>query len=213
MRGIFGTIATIGTLTLALGGTTYAQEAAGPGAGRWEVSAFPGGGIFFTQGNRDGASDFGEYALGASGTYNINRWIGAEGEIGGGIGIRQNLGFGGTSRPDTKPPHTLAYNGNVVYSFLGSDRALVPYATGGVGGLTVFSRSGTESLGVTSNETFFTGNVGGGIKWFATPHWGVRADYRFFAIKSKDDAPVFFGLNETRYGHRIYGGIIFTGGK
>jgi hypothetical protein len=42
---------------------------------------------------------------------------------------------------------------------------------------------------------------------------GIRADYRFIGIKSKDGAPAFFGLTETRYGHRIYGGIVLTGGR
>jgi hypothetical protein len=28
-------------------------------------------------------------------------------------------------------------------------------------------------------------------------------------VKSKDDAPAFFG-QETRYGHRIYGGVLLN---
>lgn len=143
----------------------------------------------------------------------MNRWIGIEGEVGGGISVKQDLSFGGASRPDAKVPHTLAYNGNLVFSPGGSDRAVVPYITGGAGGLTVFTRDDVTSLGVSNDETFFTGNAGGGVKWFATNHLGLRADYRFIAVRSRDDAPAFFGLNETRYGHRVYGGVVLTGGR
>ena len=62
------------------------------------------------------------------------------------------------------------------------------------------------SLGINQTETFFTGNVGGGVKWYAG-RWGLRGDYRFIGVQSKDDAPEFFG-QETRYGHRVYGAII-----
>jgi hypothetical protein len=47
------------------------------------------------------------------------------------------------------------------------------------------------------------------LKWFASRHWGVRADYRLFRVKQKDTAPAFFG-QENRYGHRVYGGVVLT---
>ncbi len=215
MKTITRTFAILAALTLAGAGTVSAQsqETGSAGAGRWEVSAFPGGGIFFTKGSDGTAPDFGEYALGASAAFNVNRWLGVEGEIGGGVSVQQDLSFRGATLRDTKVPHTLAYNGNVVFNPFGSDRSVVPYVTGGAGGLTIFSRDAVAQLGVARDETFFTGNVGGGIKWFASRHLGLRADYRFIAIQSKDDAPAFFGLDETRYGHRVYAGIVLTGGK
>src|SRR5215471_6882196 len=49
--------------------------------------------------------------------------------------------------------------------------------------------------------------IGGvGVKWF-TGRWGLRGDYRFIAVQSKDSAPAFFG-QETRYGHRVYGAVL-----
>jgi hypothetical protein len=84
----------------------------------------------------------------------------------------------------------------------------VPYVTGGVGGLTVFDKA---TLGIADRETFLTGNVGGGLKWF-NGRWGLRADYRFITVRSKDDAPAFFGA-ETRYGHRVYGGLLLNVGR
>ena len=38
----------------------------------------------------------------------------------------------------------------------------------------------------------------------------ARADYRFFAVKGTDTAPEFFAHTATRYGHRVYGGILLT---
>ena len=79
----------------------------------------------------------------------------------------------------------------------------MPYVTGGVGGLSLLETAG---LGINQTETFLTGNVGGGLKWYAG-RWGLRADYRFVGVQSKDDAPEFFG-QDTRYGHRVYAGVI-----
>ena len=85
------------------------------------------------------------------------------------------------------------------------DASAGPVVTGGVGGLSVFKK---ESLGIPENDTFFTSNVGGGVSWYAG-RWGLRGDYRFIAVRSKDDAPAFFG-QETRYGHRVYGGVLLN---
>ena len=179
-----------------------AQES-GAIAGRAEVSAFPGGGILFTEASS--GPDFGNYALGGSFTYNFNRFVGLEAEGGGTFGIDQKLDLRGGQR-SAEPPNTLAYNGNAVVYPIGNNHAAVPYATGGVGGLTLFERA---SVGVSDRTTFLTGNVGGGLKYYFNDRWGVRGDYRFFAVRSKDDAPSFFG-RETRYGHRVYGGLVFN---
>jgi len=84
---------------------------------------------------------------------------------------------------------------------------LVPYATSGVGGLTMFNKA---SLGINSNQTFLTGNVGGGLKWYApNGRWGLRGDYRFMVTQSQSTAPAFFG-QDKRYGHRVYVGAIIN---
>ena len=183
-------------------GRAHAQETA-PGPGTLEVTVIPGGGTFYTSG-ASGPS-FGSYNLGAGLTYNINRIVGIEGEVGGTIGDLQDLQFGGLSSSQ-KGPNQLNYTANVVLS-APTHTSVVPYATGGIGGLTTFDR---PALGITSRETFLTGNAGGGLKWYApNGRWGLRGDYRFLAVRSKDDAPVFFG-QETRYGHRVYGAVIIN---
>jgi hypothetical protein len=189
-------------------GTAYAQEGT-TGAGRVEVGAFPGGGMFFMQSNTGNEPDFGNYALAGSVTVNLSRWVGIEGEGGGSVGIRQRFNVAGNTFTEQRTPGMYAYNGNVVVHPGGSNRAVVPYATVGIGGLTLSPRGGVENLGIVNYETFLTGNVGGGLKWFSTRHFGVRGDYRFFMVRSKDTAPVFFG-NEDRYGHRVQAGLVFT---
>jgi hypothetical protein len=148
-------------------GNAYAQEA-GYGAGRVEIGAFPGGGIVFTESSKGNEPAFGNYALGASLTVNLNRWIGLEGEGGGTIGIHQSFNFNQTTFTNQRTPSMWAYSGNVVFNPGGSDRAMVPYASGGIGGLTLCPCGSVDNLGVTTYETYLTGNVGGGLKWFSS---------------------------------------------
>jgi hypothetical protein len=200
-------IALIATAAVSIG-TAYAQEP-GVGAGRVELGAFPVGGVFFGNADNTDGPNFGNYALGAGFTVNMNKWIGIEGEVGGGIGIRQNMTFNGALLTNQKTPHMLAYNGDLVVSVIGNDRAVSPYVVAGVGGLTLFSATNVVNLGILKNETYFTGNLGGGVKWFATPHVGLRGDARFIMVKNRDEAP-FFNRDENRYGARVYAGLLLT---
>ena len=58
------------------------------GAGRVEIGAFPGGGMFFMKSSNGNEPAFGNYALGGSLTVNLNRWVGLEGEGGGTLSDR-----------------------------------------------------------------------------------------------------------------------------
>ena len=192
------TVAAIGAAT-----PVFAQEAA-PGPGKVVISIIPAGATFFTEAkdNPNGPS-FGTYDLGGSVAVNFNRYVGIEGEVSGGIGVSQSLQVGSLSYDD-RSPNLLNYSGNLVIS-APNRSSVVPYLTGGVGGLTMFER---RPLIVGDAETFLTGNVGGGISWYAG-NWGIRGDYRFIAVQSKDDAPAFFG-REERYGHRVYAGVLLN---
>ena len=183
-------------------GSAYAQETT-PGPAKAEVTVIPGGWTFFT--SKDSQPSFGTYDLGGSFAYNFTRMVGVEGEVGGSIGIKQDLDMLQGVTLNVKTPNMASYIGNVIVNLPG--HSVVPYATGGVGGLTLFER---DILGIFDSDTFLTGNVGGGVKWYApNGRWGVRGDYRFQAVRSKDDAPEFFG-QETRYSHRVYGGLIIN---
>jgi hypothetical protein len=200
-------IAVLLTIVGVAGATqAYAQESAAAGPGPVVVTIIPGGATFFTEGTDAKGPSFGNYALGAGVTVNFNRFIGVEGEVSGALGITQNLTLpGGTS--NLRTPNLLNYSGNLVVS-APNRSSVVPYVTGGIGGASVFQK---ESLGILDTQTFLTSNVGGGVNWYAG-RWGLRGDYRFIALKSKNDAPAFFG-QETRYGHRVYGGVLLNVGR
>lgn len=191
---------------LAVAGPAAYAQSPSSGSRAVVITAIPGGATFFTKGKDTNEPSFGSYGLGGALEVRVNRFVGVEGEIGGGLGVTQDLDLpSGTSH--LKSPDQLNYSGNLVVSAV-SGGTLTPYVSGGVGGLTLFDK---PSLGIAGTETFFTSNVGGGLKWF-DGRWGLRADYRFIAVKSKDDAPAFFG-RETRYGHRIYGGVLINVGR
>jgi hypothetical protein len=187
-------------LSLMAAAPVFAQDVEPPAV---EVSLIPAGGTFFTA--KGSSPDFGNYTYGGAIAVNLSRFVGVEGEIGGSAGIAQDLALtGGTS--NLKTPNTLNYTGNIVVS-AATGGSLVPFVTGGIGGLTMFER---QELGIPDKETFLTGNIGGGLKWFApNGRWGVRGDYRFITVKSKDNAPAFFGP-DTRYGHRVYVGLVIN---
>jgi opacity protein-like surface antigen len=183
-------------------GGAYAQESS-PGPGLVEATYIPAGAAFFTA--KGDSPSFGNYGFGTAVTFNINRYVGVEGELGAMIATTSDLQFGNLSH-DIKSPNMLSYTVNAIVT-VWPGHAVVPYATGGAGGLTMFER---PELRVTSDETFLSGNVGGGVKWYAPNNrWGLRGDYRFAATRSKDDASAFFG-RDTRYVHRVYAALIIN---
>ena len=179
-----------------------AQEVT-PGPGKVEVTYIPAGAAFIT--SKGDSPSFGNYGFGTGATFNVNRYIGIEGELSALLSTTSSLQFGDLNS-NLKAPNMLSYTGNVIVSPW-TGHSLVPYAAGGLGGLTMFER---PEVGVTQDETFFSGNFGGGVKWYAPNNrWGLRGDYRFGVTKSKDDAPEFFG-QETRYVHRVYAAVIIN---
>lgn len=182
-------------------GRVFAQsESAGPST--LEVTLVPAGGTFFVA--KGSSPSFDNYGVGGALTYNITRIVGIEGQVGGSLGISQSLQFAG-SNGDIKSPNLVTYSGNVIISAPTSS-SIVPFVTGGVGGLTLLK---TTTLGVNDVITFLTGNVGAGVKWYASKRWGLRADYRFIAVQSRDAAPAFFG-HDSRYGHQISAGVVIN---
>ena len=171
-----------------------------------EITLIPGGSTVFTKNTDVSAPTFGSYQIGGAVAVNVNRVFGVEGEIGSSIGLAQDLDFGFSH--DIRTPDMLTYSGNLVVS-APTGTSLVPYVTGGVGGLSLFSR---EELGVNDTETLFATNVGGGVKWYAG-RWGLRADYRFLAVPSRDEVSAFGFGPERRYGHRVYGAVTLNVGR
>jgi hypothetical protein len=196
-------VAALITATALTAASHASAQELGTGPGTLEVTLIPAGGTFFV--SQNAAPSFGNYTLGGSVTYNVNRILGFEGEVNGSLGIAQNLAFGGPTT-NLKTPNTVDYTGNVVVS-APTHGSLVPYITGGVGGQTVLHRA---ELGIDRTQTFLTGNAGAGIKWYAANgRWGLRGDYRFIAARANDNTPAFFGP-DARFANRVYAGVILN---
>lgn len=180
----------------------YAQETT-PGPGVLEATVIPGG-VGFVQ-SKSGSPSFGNYGLGTAVTYNINRIIGVEGDVAAMISTTSGMQFGDLNG-HTKAPNFLNYNASAIVTAARLGPSVI-YGAGGIGGLTMFERA---DVGVTSDKTFLIGNAGGGVKWYApNSRWGLRGDYRFMFTRSNNDAPAFFG-QDSRYIHRVYGGLIIN---
>jgi hypothetical protein len=83
----------------------------------------------------------------------------------------------------------------------GSDRALVPYATAGLGGLTLSRHRGAPDVGISAYKNYLTGNLGGGLKYFVARMSG-SAGTMVFIVGDNKTAPAF-SAQRTRYGHRV----------
>ena len=189
--------------TVVVAASPVSAQEAKPGPGLVQVTIIPGGATFVTEGQSALGPSFGNYQLGGAVAFNFNRYVGIEGEVNEALGLSQDLQLGGLTS-NLKSPNLLNYSGNLV-AYARHYGGVVPYATVGIGSLIAFKRT---EVGIDDTETFLTGNVGGGLNWYAG-RWGLRGDYRFIAIGSQNDAPAFFG-QQTRYAHRVYGGVLLN---
>ena len=174
-----------------------------------EASVVPGGGTFFLEGGDTGESSFANYDVGGVLTVNLNRRFAIEGEAAISKGNAQSLTLAGVQQ-ELDSPDLLHLAGNLVL-YTPAGGAIVPFVTAGIGSLTV---SDQAELFIPETRTYLAGNAGGGIKWYGT-RWGLRADYRFVIVRSAEFVPdplvrlrqPFFGT-ETRFAHRVFGGVI-----
>src|SRR5262245_55313348 len=127
----------------------FAQDAA-PGPGTVVITIIPGGATFFTEASDNPqAPSFGNYDLGGAVAVAFSEHLSVEGEVSGAIGLSQSMQVG-TFTVDDKSPHLLNYSGNLVVS-APTGTAVVPYVTGGIGGLTLFER---QALTIDDAQTF-----------------------------------------------------------
>jgi hypothetical protein len=196
------TVAVIVMLTLVSTGRAHAQEAS-LGTAKASMTVIPGYWTHFSRNTETTTPSLRTYDLGGAISYNLGRLVGVEGEVSSSIAITQHP-RGSAALVEEMTPSMFSYTGNVVIHSTG--RSVVPYATGGIGGLTLSKRD----VDLQNTDTLLTGNVGGGVKWFApNGRWGLRGDYRLLVVRSNAGASAFFGQN-TRYGQRVYGGVIIN---
>jgi hypothetical protein len=172
------------------------------GSGKAELTIIPGGWVSFAKPDVQPEPSFGEYIVGGSIAFNPGP-IGIEGELVAGLRRTQDLAFG-TTTVNKKSPPVFIDSVSLVVPVVGRDHAVVPYVTGGISETTI---NRTRDVGQQDTETFVTGNVGGGVKWYSEGRWGFRADYRFYKSRSEFNAPGnFFGRVSRTY-YRFYGAL------
>ncbi len=204
-------------IVLAVGASAAAQDAA-TGAGKLEVGLYPLGATFLVGGDDNKEVNFNLYTAGTNLTYYVNKRTAIEGELTISFGLAQDVVFNRTQVLHVQMPNVWSYSGNVVFFPGGTTGKQVPvYVTGGIGALSLQSRTPTGQFGYDVDtvgfETFTAENIGGGVKIFRgadAPDWGFRVDYRYVIVNANSDAPAFFAKAKTRGGHRLSFGVLFT---
>jgi hypothetical protein len=175
------------------------------GAGKTDLSIVAGGWVSFTAPSTSPEPSFGEYVVGGNMSFAPLPWMGVEAELLAGLRRSQVLKYGSTRTLTTKSPPVFMDAVNLVIPFIGDQRAVVPFVTAGIGETTV---NRLRDAGQVDTETFFTGNLGAGVKLYTSGRWAYRVDYRYFLIRSEDPAPgTFFGHQERR-AQRVTGSLI-----
>ena len=82
-------------------------------AGTRRSDVHAGGAAYFA--SKDDSPSFGNYGFGTAVTFNLNRFVGIEGELGAMLATTSDLQFGDLSS-DIKAPNMLNYTANVVVS-------------------------------------------------------------------------------------------------
>ena len=139
-------------------------------SGRHQITGFVGGQLFDVSDQFDdsGANFQKEMNLGARYQFNITPRWGIEGSF---LYTPVNAELARLSRDVSVD--TSYYNGNVVYNIL-PDKKIVPFATAGIGGVTLDVQGGGDT------ETYLGFNFGGGIMAPISDRWAFRFDVRDF---------------------------------
>jgi hypothetical protein len=189
---------------LVTSGVALAQEV---GAGRVEIdSALLGGGTLFIP---SAAPRSIGYVFDAAANVNVSRQIGLEGDFAWAMSRQHTVGLTGVAPATVRTPNMLFYTANVIFSPLGHGRKFIPYAEFGGGALEVLGGSPSDSFGLAPGSTHLIANAGGGARWFPIPHWGVRGDYRYIAVRNASP-PVGVGVVPVGHVQRLYGALVLT---
>jgi hypothetical protein len=190
--------------TLLTSCAAFAQE---NGAGHVEIdSALLGGGTLFIP---SAAPRSVGYVFDVATNLNVSRRVGIEGDFAWAMSRTHTTGLSGLAPASVRTPNMLFYTGNVLFSPLGHGRSFIPYVELGGGALSALGGSPSDSFGLASDSTHLTANLGGGVRWFPMPHWGVRGDYRYIAIRN-ENAPVAIGVVPVGHMQRLLGALVLT---
>jgi len=171
--------------------------------GKAELTIVPGGWISFAKPETAPNPSFGEYVVGGAITVNWTM-LAIEAELLAGLRRAQDLEFGSAPSVNKKTPPVFMDAVSLVFPLV-RQHAAVPYVSAGIGE-TTFNR--LRDVGQADTETFVSGFIGGGVKWYSSGRWGVRGDYRFIAVRAEDNAPGTFTGRQRRNAQRFYGALV-----
>lgn len=175
---------------------------------RLDITAIPAGGLWVRDGKTRAQPGFQSYVPGGALNVRLTRYVSVEGEGAFAIGTRQAFVFDGQEEGRFKTPTLFGYTGSVLVNAVPDERKIVPYGVAGIGGMFMSSR---RELGIDDGSNFFISEFGGGAK-VMFGKWGVRGDYRFFALRAQNDDVAFVG-DKTRYANRVYAGLVIAPGR
>ena len=186
-----------------------AQEVVGAQRVEIDSAIFAGGNIFLPRSPSN--ERLRAFVVNAAVTANLNQFVGFEGNIGVALGRHAALDLYGVA-PSTNPaltPTVLLYTGSVIVNPIRSDRRYVPFVQAGLGGFRTMGGAEATNVSLAPSTTYLTAMVGGGLRWFPIRHWGLRLDYRYYAISNNGSAAVADN-GPRRSAHQIYAGLIVT---
>jgi len=185
-----------------------------------------------SEGARPGSAEITVFAGISTPVNHESQGFGLDVKTGTPIGGRASYNFNRHNAVEFSIANPFSLSANYVYNFSAIRGKWVPYVTGGVGGTQheITLRDNNQPAQLNSNltetgpdrsQTVFTGNFGGGLKYFFTQQFALRFDVRdqvgHYKATFSNVAGVPGGIvtgSKTLNDFQITGGILFRfGGK
>jgi serine protease inhibitor ecotin len=184
-----------------------------------------------SEGTRSGSTEITFFAGISAPVNNESKGFGLDVKTGTPIGGRVSYNFNGHNAVEFSIANPFSLSANYVYNFSAFREKWVPYATAGMGGTRqeialsdnnqpAQLNSNLMETGPDRSQTVFTGNFGGGLKYFFTQGFAFRFDVRdqvgHYKATFSNVAGVPGGIvtgSKTLNDFQITGGIVFRFGS
>jgi opacity protein-like surface antigen len=184
-----------------------------------------------TDGTRSGSTEITFFAGISAPVNHESKGFGLDVKTGTPIGGRVSYNFNRHNAVEFTLANPFSLSGNYVYNFSAIWSKWVPYVTAGVGGTRhkvaldennqpAQLNANLMETGPDRRQTVFTGNFGGGLKYFFTERFALRFDVRdqigHYKATFSNVAGVPGGIatdSKTLHDFQVTGGIVFRFGK
>jgi opacity protein-like surface antigen len=184
-----------------------------------------------TDGTRSGSTEITFFAGFSAPVNHESKGFGLDVKTGTPIGGRVSYNFNRHNAVEFTLANPFSLSGNYVYNFSAIWSKWVPYVTAGVGGTRhkvaldennqpAQLNANLMETGPDRRQTVFTGNFGGGLKYFFTERFALRFDVRdqigHYKATFSNVAGVPGGIatdSKTLHDFQVTGGIVFRFGK